>query len=66
VGTQRSEFRSPQSAQAFDFHDKVRHGSLDLAARDPAHHVVIDASKTPEAVWAEVVAKLRTWMTVKG
>ncbi len=41
-----------------DFHDKVRQGYLDLAAREPARHVVIDASKTPEAVWAEVVAKL--------
>ncbi|MEY3232195.1 MAG: thymidylate kinase, partial [Planctomycetota bacterium] len=43
-----------------DFHDKVRQGYLDLAAREPARHAVIDASKNPDAVWAEVVATLRS------
>jgi len=44
-----------------DFHDKVRQGYLDLAKAEPARHVVIDASKSPDAVWSEVTARLESW-----
>jgi len=44
-----------------DFHAKVRQGYLDLAKADPDHHVVIDATKAPDPVWAEVCSRLRTW-----
>lgn len=46
------------------FHERVREGFLDLAAREPARFVVIDASQpadaVAEAVHAAVMARLRT------
>jgi len=44
-----------------DFHAKVRQGYLELARTEPARHIVVDASKPPEAVWTELTAKLATW-----
>jgi dTMP kinase len=41
-----------------DFHTKVREGYLALAKADPAHHAVIDATRSPEAVWVDVCAVL--------
>ena len=59
--SRRCEWRVSLAAlgAACDFHDKVRHGSLDLAAREPARHAVIGASEKPDAVWEEVMATLR-------
>jgi dTMP kinase len=37
-----------------DFHNKVREGYLALAKGDPSHHCVIDASRSPEAVWSDL------------
>jgi len=45
-------------ARGNEFHRKVRQGYLELAKNDPRHHLVIDASKGPEDVWAELVRKL--------
>lgn len=41
-----------------DFHANVRRGYLDLAKRDPAHHAVLDASKSPDEVWEQLVRLL--------
>jgi dTMP kinase len=45
-------------ARGLEFHRKVRQGYLDLARKDPKHHLVIDASRGPEEVWAQLVEKL--------
>ena len=42
------------------YHAKVRQGYLDLAAKDPNHYLVIDATKTPDDVWAALTAQLAT------
>jgi dTMP kinase len=48
-----------------DFHTKVRQGYLDLAKGDPSKHIVIDASRTPDAVWADMLARLRAWAATR-
>jgi dTMP kinase len=45
-------------ARGSDFHRKVRQGYLEMAQNDPKHHLVIDASQSPEEVWAELTRKL--------
>jgi dTMP kinase len=45
-------------ARGTDFHRKVREGYLDLARKEPARHLVLDASKAPEEVWSELMEKL--------
>ena len=47
-------------ARGNDFHRKVREGYLELAKKDPGHHLVLDASKGPEDVWCELMEKLST------
>ncbi len=42
-------------AKGRDFHRKVRQGYLDQARHEPARHLVIDAAKGPEQVWAQLV-----------
>lgn len=41
-----------------EFHRKVRRGYLDLAAADPERYAVIDASKSPEDVWSQLLSTL--------
>lgn len=41
------------------FHKRVREGYLDQARRDPKGYAVIDASKGPDEVTAELMSKLR-------
>ena len=43
------------------FHRRVREGYLAEARRDPAHHLVIDASRTPDEVFAQLLAGLERW-----
>jgi dTMP kinase len=45
-------------ARGIEFHRKVRQGYLDLARKDPEHHLVIDASKGPDDVWAELTREM--------
>lgn len=40
------------------FHAKVRRGYHELAAREPARHRLIDASKGPDEVWAGLIRVL--------
>jgi dTMP kinase len=49
-------------AEAMSFHDKVRAGYLDLAARYPARIRVVPASGTSEAVFARIVPILEEWL----
>lgn len=43
------------------FHHRIRQSYLDQAARDPARHVVVDASGTPEEVRARTLAAIDGW-----
>ncbi len=53
-------------ARGSEFHRKVREGYLDLAKRDPAHHLVIDASKGPEDVWTALLEALPPRLVAKA
>ncbi|MBS0195302.1 MAG: dTMP kinase [Planctomycetes bacterium] len=44
-----------------DYHGKVREGYLAQAKAEPSRHIVVDATKSPEDVWAEFAAKLAAW-----
>jgi dTMP kinase len=41
-------------AEALDFHRRVREGYLQLAAREPARFLVIDADRPPEPVFHDI------------
>jgi dTMP kinase len=45
-----------------DFHERVRQGYLDLARRRGESYVRIDAQRPPDAVWAEILDRLRPWV----
>jgi dTMP kinase len=41
--------------EKLDFHQRVRQGYLQLAQTEPARWVILDADRTPEAVFADVL-----------
>ncbi|MCC6426693.1 MAG: dTMP kinase [Phycisphaerales bacterium] len=41
-------------ARGLEFHRLVRGGYLAQAKADPDHHLVLDASKTPEEIWEQL------------
>jgi dTMP kinase len=41
-----------------EFHRKVRQGYLEQAAADPSMHAIIDASKSPDDVWSQLLSTL--------
>ena len=43
------------------FHRRVREGYLAEARRDPARHMVVDASRTPDEVFAQLTTGLERW-----
>lgn len=45
-----------------EFHERVRHHFLDLAAADPAHYVVLDATESPEQIHERVRAAVSPWL----
>ncbi|WP_347353838.1 dTMP kinase [Intrasporangium sp.] len=45
-------------AEADEFHAVVRQGFLDLAARDPARYLVLDAANPPEEIARQVLGRL--------
>lgn len=46
-----------------EFHKKVRQGYLTQARSDPHRHLVLDSSKGPDEVWAQLLAEMpeRVW-----
>lgn len=59
VGLQRVRDRDPDGVdrietEALAFHDRVRRGYLDLAARDPDRYIVVDASGSIDDVAAQI------------
>lgn len=45
-----------------EFQRKVRQSYLDQAKADPGHHLVIDASRGPDEVWAALLAGLERYL----
>jgi len=53
-----SLFADRIEARGEAFHASVRKGYLAQAAADPAHYIVLDASRPPDEVWAALLEKL--------
>jgi dTMP kinase len=49
-----------------DFHRRIRASFLDQAGRDPARHVIVDASGPPDAVRARTIAAIDGWRREQG
>ena len=47
--------------KGIDFHRRVRDGYLAEAHRDPKRHLVIDASRSPDEVFEQLINGLRRW-----
>lgn len=45
-----------------EFHERVRRHFLDLAAADPEHYVVLDATEAPELIHERVRAAVEPWL----
>ena len=53
-------------AKGAAFHRRVREGYLAQAREDPRGHLVVDASRGPEEVWASLMAGLEAWVLGAG
>lgn len=58
AATRLSPLLDRMEAKGRAFHKRVRKGYLDQAERDPERHLVIDASREPDEVFARLVAEL--------
>jgi len=63
VGLARAGDPDRLEAEPLDFHRRVRQGFLDLAAAAPARYAVIDASRDPDEVFADVAAAVLATLT---
>jgi dTMP kinase len=57
IGLERAKGRElfdRMENQAFDFHERVRHGYLDLARREPARVKLVDGSASLDEVGNQV------------
>jgi len=61
-----SLFADRMEAKGDAFHARVRQGYLDQAAADPDRYLVIDATGTPEQVWAQLMDSLSKHPLVAG
>lgn len=63
AGLQREQQRDRYGHMGVEFHTKVREAFLDIAQREPNRCILIDASRTMDAVsaaiWSAVQARLR-------
>ncbi len=57
-GLGRFEERDRIEAQSADFHERVRAAFLELAAAEPQHYLVIDASQEREQIAQQIQARL--------
>lgn len=61
-----SLFADRMEAKGESFHARVRQGYLDQASTDPGRYVVVDASKSPDEVWADLLTRLSSHPIVTG
>jgi dTMP kinase len=57
-GLGRFAERDRIEAQSDDFHERVRHAFLELAAAEPQHYLVLDASQDREQIAKQIRARL--------
>ncbi len=62
VGLTRFEGADRIEAEPLEFHQRVRQHFLDLAAVDPDHYLVVDASRTPDEIHHEIRAAVEPWL----
>ncbi len=58
VGHGRFETRDRIESQGSDFHERVRHAFLDLAAAEPQHYLVLDATGDRDELAAAIQTRL--------
>ncbi|MFY0408016.1 dTMP kinase [Solicola sp. PLA-1-18] len=59
VGLGRFDDHDRLESEPLEFHGRVRASFLELAAADPEHYLVLDASDAPETIAAAVAERLR-------
>lgn len=59
AGLGRFSGRDRIEAESLDFHERVRAGFLELAARNPDRYLVVDATQPPEDIAAGVLDRVR-------
>jgi len=62
VGLARFEGADRIESEPLEFHQRVRQGFLDLAARDREHYLVLPATDSPEAIHAAVRNAVEPWL----
>jgi dTMP kinase len=66
VGLARFEGADRIEAEPLEFHQRVRQHFLDLAAVDPVHYLVVDASRPADDIHHQVRAAVEPWLTQVG
>ena len=66
VGLSRFEGADRIEAEPLEFHQRVRQHFLDLAAVDPAHYLVVDASRTPGDIHHDIRTAVEPWLAQVG
>jgi dTMP kinase len=66
VGLTRFEGADRIEAEPLEFHQRVRQHFLDLAAVDPVHYLVVDASRTPHEIQHDIRAAVEPWLGQVG
>jgi len=56
--TRRTRSADRLESEPWQFHERVRAGFLDLARRDPGRYLVLDATRPPEELTAEIKERL--------
>ncbi len=62
IGLSRFDGADRIEAEPLEFHQRVRQGFLDLAAREPQHYLVLSATDTPEAIHAAIREAVEPWL----
>jgi dTMP kinase len=66
VGLSRFEGADRIEAEPLEFHQRVRQHFLDLAAVDPVHYLVVDASRAPDQIQHDIRAAVEPWLGQVG
>jgi len=62
VGLSRFEGADRIEAEPLEFHQRVRQGFLDLAARDPEHYLVLDATADRDELHGRIRQAVLPWL----
>lgn len=66
VGLARLDGADRIESEPLEFHQRVRQGFLDLAARDPRHYLVLAATDSVESTHAAVRTAVEPWLGQAG